>query len=80
MRSVSVGIALFALALVSSGCATSAPQDRAHLQMASDLSCPSEQVTITSLDDNKYSASGCGRYVTYENYGPRTLASLRIRR
>jgi hypothetical protein len=52
------------------------PYAEALDKAASDLNCPNDQVWVTSLGNNKYRASGCGRYIAYENYGPRTLTSL----
>jgi hypothetical protein len=68
-----VVVALMAL----NGCASAGDPSAAALsKAASDLNCPDSEVRVTSLGNNKYSARGCGRYVAYEGYGPRTLAGL----
>jgi len=68
---------LVVLMVAAFGCASYAePYDAALAKAASDLNCPNDQVWVTRLGNNQYRASGCGRYVAYENYGPRTLTSL----
>ena len=81
MRMLSRPSAVLVLAFASFGCAsTGTPAESAISKGATELSCPSDQISVTSLGDNRYGARGCGRYVAYEFYGPRTLASLRITR
>ena len=68
---------LAVLMFVTFGCASLGdPYEAALAQAASDLNCPNDQVWVTSLGDNTYRASGCGRNIAYENYGPRTLSGL----
>ena len=69
------GLAL--LMVVTFGCASMGdPYEAALAKAAADLNCPNDQVWVTSLGNNTYRASGCGRQIAYENYGPRTLTSL----
>jgi hypothetical protein len=64
-------------AMIMFGCASAGSSSEVALAKAStELNCPNDQVRVTSLGKNKYSARGCGRYVAYEYYGPRTLTSL----
>jgi hypothetical protein len=68
-------------AITVCGCAApGSARDEALTRASTDLNCPNDQIWVTSYGDNKYSARGCGRYVSYENLGPRTLASLSGRR
>ena len=68
---------LVMLLIAACGCSSlGSPYDSALAKAATDLNCPNDQVWVTSLGNNKYRASGCGRFIAYENYGPRTLTSL----
>jgi hypothetical protein len=63
--------------MIMFGCVSAgSSSDVALAKAATELNCHNDQIWVTSLGKNKYSARGCGRYVAYEYYGPRTLTSL----